>query len=63
MLEEYLPKQLSDADLTRLVAEEVKAQGASSKKDFGRMMKHLNEKLQGAAEAKRVSDALGKLLP
>ncbi|HTL71081.1 MAG TPA: GatB/YqeY domain-containing protein [Candidatus Eisenbacteria bacterium] len=63
VLEEYLPKQISDADLSRIAAEEVKAQGASTKKDFGRMMKHMNEKLQGAADSKRISEALGKLLP
>lgn len=62
VLESYLPAQLSDADLARIVAEEAKAQGASSKKDFGRMMKHLSDKLKGAADSKRVSEALGKIL-
>ena len=62
ILEDYLPKQLSDAELEAVVAAEVKAQGASGKKDFGRMMKHLNEKLAGGADNKRLSDALGQLL-
>lgn len=63
ILEMYLPKQLSDSELKALVVDEVKAAGAVSKKDFGRMMKLLNEKLKGQADAKRVSEALGKLLP
>lgn len=63
VLEAYLPRQISDAELEKLVREEVQAQGASSKKDFGRMMKHLNEKLKGSADAKRVSEALNKALP
>lgn len=62
VLESYLPKQISDMDLAAVVEAEVKAQGASSKKDFGRMMKHLNDKLQGQADASRVSAALGKIL-
>ena len=62
VLEEYLPKQMSDDELTGIVAAEIKAQGVSSKKDFGRMMKHLTEKLQGQAEAKRLSDVLNKIL-
>lgn len=62
ILESYLPKQMSDADLTAVVQAEVTAQGASSKKDFGRMMKHIGEKLQGQADSRRISEALGKLL-
>jgi len=62
VLESYLPSQLSDLDLMRVVTDEVKAQGAASKKDFGRMMKHLNEMLKGSADSKRVSEVLGKIL-
>ncbi len=63
VLEAYLPQQMGDAELEKIVADEVKAQGATSKKDFGRMMKHLNEKLAGRAEARRVSEALTRALP
>lgn len=62
ILEAYLPKQMSDADLEKIVLEGLKREGATSKKDFGRMMKTLNEELKGAADAKRVSEALGKHL-
>ena len=62
ILEGYLPKQLADVELKTIVENEVKAQGASTKKDFGRMMKHLNEKLAGGADNKRLSELLGQLL-
>jgi uncharacterized protein len=62
VLEAYLPKQLSEAELKTLVEKEVAAQGATSKKDFGRMMKHLNERLAGGADNKRLSEMLGQLL-
>lgn len=63
VLETYLPKQLSGSELETWVQAEVKAAGAVSKKDFGRLMKLLMEKLAGRAEAKRVSEILGRLLP
>ena len=62
LLEAYLPKQLADAELDAAVRGAVKAENASSKKDFGRLMKVLNEKLAGQADAKRISEALGKYL-
>ena len=62
ILESYLPKQISQDELKKIVEQEVKSQGAASKKDFGRMMKHLNEKLAGSADNKRLSEILGGLL-
>ncbi len=63
VLESYLPKQMPDAELQKFIETQTKAAGASSKKDFGRMMKLLSEKLAGQADAKRVSEILGKILP
>jgi len=62
ILESYLPQQLSDAELSILIEKEVQAAQATSKKDFGRVMKLLNEKLAGQAEPKRISDKLGQVL-
>lgn len=62
VLESYLPSQMTDTELDALVNAESQSAGASSKKDFGRMMKLLNEKLQGRADSKRVSESLGKIL-
>lgn len=62
VLEAYMPAQIPDAELEKLVAEEAKTAGAVSKKDFGRMMKLLTEKLAGRTDARRISDCLGKIL-
>ncbi len=62
LLETYLPKQMPDADLERFIQSQVQAAGVVSKKDFGRLMKLLTEKLAGQAEARRISDFLGKIL-
>ena len=63
ILETYLPKQLSDAELEKIAAETLKEIGASSKKDFGKAMKALTAKLAGQVDNKRISDLLGKKLP
>ncbi len=63
ILESYLPKQLSDQALEQAVIAAVKEAGAGSKKDFGKVMKLLTEKLAGQAEPKRISEALAKVLP
>ena len=62
ILENYLPKQLSDSELDPWVRQEVSKAGAVSKKDFGNMMKLLSEKCAGRASAKRISEVLGKIL-
>ena len=62
VLEGYLPAQLSDKELEGIVTAAVKEAGAGGKKDFGRMMKHLSEKLAGGADNKRLSEILGGLL-
>lgn len=62
VLESFLPKQLSEPELAAAVAAFVKETGAASKKDFGRVMKLAGERLAGQADAKRISEQLGKLL-
>ena len=62
ILEAYLPQQISGAELQKIIEDEARAQGAVAKKDFGRMMKHLNEKLAGAADNKKISELLGQIL-
>jgi uncharacterized protein len=65
ILEAFLPKQLSDEELFKLVQEAVTASFAKGPKDMGGVMKALMPKVAGKAEGKRVSDAvkasLGKL--
>jgi uncharacterized protein YqeY len=46
----YLPAQLSDAELDALIAEAIKATGASSVKDMGKAMGHIKSKAAGRAD-------------
>lgn len=63
ILEHYLPRQMSDADVEAVVRAVACEVGATSKKDMGRVMKAVLEKLKGAAEGKRVQAAVARVLP
>ena len=62
ILEGYLPRQLTDAELADLVQESVTASGAKGPRDMGAVMKALMPKIAGRAEGKRVSDAVKSAL-
>ncbi len=55
VLEEYLPAQLSDEELSRLVAEVISELGATDPKAMGQVMKMLQPKVAGRAEGARVA--------
>ncbi len=65
VLEAYLPKQLSEAELVHLAEEVIQETGATSPKDMGKVLKVLIPKLAGRAtnqDASRVvKDCLTKL--
>lgn len=61
-VEAYLPKQLTDEDLTRLVKEVIAETGASSKSDTGKVMKAAMAKAQGQADGKAISAIVAALL-
>jgi len=50
LLQAYLPKQLSDAELDALIAEAISATGAASIKDMGKVMGLIKGKAQGQAD-------------
>ena len=58
ILEAFLPRQLTDDELSALVQEAIAASGAKGPKEMGGVMKALMPKVQGRAEGKRVSDAV-----
>jgi len=58
ILEAFLPRQLTDDELSAMVQEAVAAAGAKGPKDMGNVMKALMPKTAGKAEGKRVSDAV-----
>jgi uncharacterized protein YqeY len=62
IIKEYLPQQLSDEDLQRLVKEAVEETGAESPKDMGKVMKAVMPKVKGQADGKRINAAVQALL-
>ena len=61
-IEAYLPSELSDAELSVLVADAVAATGASSPRDMGRVIKQVMEAAGGRADGKRVSTKVKEAL-
>ncbi|MFC6884978.1 MULTISPECIES: GatB/YqeY domain-containing protein [Actinomadura] len=55
VLEEYLPAQLGDEELTALVADAIAETGAAGPRAIGQVMKAVNPKVAGRAEGGRVS--------
>lgn len=55
VLMEYLPTQLSEAEVRALVAGAVAAVGAQGPKDMGKVMKELMPKVKGKADGKLVN--------
>jgi len=55
IIQEYLPEQLSDAEIDTLIAEAISSSGAASMKDMGKVMGMLKPKLAGRADMGAVS--------
>ncbi len=55
VLQEYLPAQMSDAELDALIAEAIAASGAASMKDMGKVMAIVKPKAAGRADMGVVS--------
>ena len=55
VIQGYLPAQLSEAELDKLIAEAVAQSGAASVKDMGKVMGLLKPKVQGKADMGAVS--------
>ena len=62
ILEEYLPQQLSEADITAFVKAAIAETGAISKAHAGLVMKTVMPKLGGKADGKQVNQIVMKLL-
>lgn len=62
ILQGYLPKQLSDAELLTEVKKAIDASGAKGPADMGKLMKVLMPKVQGLADGRRIQDIVKTLL-
>jgi len=58
----YLPKQLSEEEIKKIVQEAIKKLGAQSEKDFGKVMGFLMKELKGKADAGLVSQIVKESL-
>ena len=61
VLLEYLPKQLTEDELTEIVREVIEA-GDYTMKDMGKIMKDVMPKIQGKADGKMVNAVVRKIL-
>lgn len=62
VLEEFLPKQLTDEELTAALKEIIAAVGATSPQDMGKVMGAATKKLAGLADGRAISAKVKKLL-
>lgn len=62
VLEEFLPKQMDEAELTEALKAIIAEVGASSAKDMGKVMGVATKKLAGLADGKAISAKVKKLL-
>jgi len=58
----YLPQQLSEAEIRKIVADTVSEVGATSAKEMGKVMGALQPKIKGKADGKLVNTIVKELL-
>lgn len=62
ILSKYLPEQLSEEQIRKLVKESIESIGASTPKDMGKVMQDLRPKTNGKADGRLVSEIVKELL-
>jgi uncharacterized protein YqeY len=62
ILSEFLPRALTDDELTALVGQAIDATGAVSARDLGKVMGWLAPRTRGRADGKRVSELVARTL-
>ncbi len=62
ILQEYLPPQLTEEELKKVISEVIEELGATSLKDMGKVMALVMSKVKGRAEGKLVNDLVKEAL-
>ena len=62
IIQEYLPKQLTAAEIEELVKKTISASGAATAKDFGKVMPLVMKELKGRADGKLVQEIVKRTL-
>lgn len=58
ILKNYLPEQLSDEDVEKIIEEAIKKVEATTQKDMGKVMKEVTPSLKGRTDMKAVSELI-----
>jgi Uncharacterized conserved protein len=58
----YLPKQLTEEEVTNIIKEIISVNGYEGKKDMGKVMKELSPKIKGAFDGKKANQIVIELL-
>ena len=58
----YLPEQLSESEIQKVIEETIAEIGATSMKDLGNVMKAVTPKVKGRADGKVVSNLVKEIL-
>ena len=62
VLKKYLPEQLPEAELRKLIEESISKTGAKEMKDMGKVMADLTPKVKGKADNSEISKIVKELL-
>ena len=62
VIEEFLPKQLTEAELKPIVQDAINEVGATSMKEMGQIMKIVMPKVQGRADGRQVNAIVKEIL-
>lgn len=62
IIQEYLPKQLTQEEIEIIVKETIATVGATSSKDMGKLMSALMQKLKGRVDGKQIQETARKIL-
>ena len=62
VLEGYLPKQLTDEELEKIVSKIVTEVGATNIKDMGKVMKEAKAQIGARADGRRINEMVTKIL-
>lgn len=62
VIEQYMPEQLSEEELKEIVKKAIESTGATSKKEFGKVMGVIMPQVKGKADGSRVQKLVQQLL-
>jgi len=62
VIQSFLPQQLSEAEIQKLIQDSIQSTGSKGPQDMGKVMKELKSKVTGRADGRVVSELVKKAL-